>query len=466
MRSVVQRILFTVIVVAFSHSLLHAQATLFLEEPYSLDGTFAGTGHSAVYLSRVCAASPVRLRRCAPGELGAVISRYHGIAGRDWIAIPLIPYLYAVEKPSDIPLVADPRLVAFLRHQYLPHLKQIANANSEDGEPVGPWYELVGSAYDRSLYGFQIATTPQEDDALIRKLNSSPNREAYSLFRRNCADFSKQIINFYYPRSTHRSVIADLGVTTPKQVAKTLVHYSKHHPRTEMTSFIIPQVPGTKRSRPVHGVLESVLFSKKYMALLFFLHPLAVGGVETAYLAKWHFDPSHNAMMFDPGHALEPPLSGETQRAYQAKLDGLLESNGDEKIFSNWAQLQAQAVPRVNDEGRPVLEIEKDGHTVQVGISRNEALRSGAPELLEQLMLFRLDSELKAGHPARASERQVESDWSLLQNALADQPRELAGKSSVNSSRSSAPSPRLAPGATDAWPALSATSNRTRPVAP
>src|SRR6266852_913744 len=81
---------------------LRAQATLFLEEPYSYDGTFAGTGHAAVYLSRVCAESPTVLRRCHSGEIGVVLSRYHVIAGRDWIAVPLIPYLYAVGDPDDI----------------------------------------------------------------------------------------------------------------------------------------------------------------------------------------------------------------------------------------------------------------------------------------------------------------------------------------------------------------------------
>ena len=35
-----------------------AQAELLLEEPYSYDGMFAGTGHAAIYLSRVCAESP------------------------------------------------------------------------------------------------------------------------------------------------------------------------------------------------------------------------------------------------------------------------------------------------------------------------------------------------------------------------------------------------------------------------
>ena len=54
------------------------------------------------------------LRPCAPGELGAVISRYDGVGGYDWVAIPLIPYLYAVEQTEDIPLFVDPKMVAFL----------------------------------------------------------------------------------------------------------------------------------------------------------------------------------------------------------------------------------------------------------------------------------------------------------------------------------------------------------------
>lgn len=47
-----------------------------------------------------------------PGETGIVLSRYRSIAGYDWIAIPLIPYLYAVEKQEDIPLFADKKLVS------------------------------------------------------------------------------------------------------------------------------------------------------------------------------------------------------------------------------------------------------------------------------------------------------------------------------------------------------------------
>src|ERR1700722_7050595 len=112
-------LLASVLALAFVPKSARAQATLLLEEPYSYDGTFAGTGHSAVYLSRVCAETPTFLRRCYPGEQGVVISRYHHIEGRDWIAVPLIPYLYAVENPGDIPLYANSKLVSFLRNEYL-----------------------------------------------------------------------------------------------------------------------------------------------------------------------------------------------------------------------------------------------------------------------------------------------------------------------------------------------------------
>src|SRR5215467_4216540 len=95
----------------------YAGVTLLLQEPYSYDGALAGTGHVAVYLDHVCAASPVVLRPCEPGETGVVLSRYREIAGYDWIAIPLVPYLYAVEDQEDVPLWADAKVVAFLRDQ-------------------------------------------------------------------------------------------------------------------------------------------------------------------------------------------------------------------------------------------------------------------------------------------------------------------------------------------------------------
>ncbi len=281
-----------------------ASATLLLEEPYGRLGFFTATGHAAVYLSGVCAETPVRLRPCAAGELGAVISRYDGVRGYDWLAVPLIPYLYAVDRPEDIPLFADPKMVLFLRDQYRrQHLEAVAPDRSNGETPGGNWYELVGSAYDRAAYGFEIETTAEQDEAFIEKYNSSPNRSHFHLTYRNCADFAKDVINFYYPRSLHRSVVADVGITTPKQTAKLLIRYSSRHPELEFSRFVIPQVPGSAaRSTPVHGVVESFLKSKKYIVPTAVVNPILAGCVVAVYegTGAGRFDPARQAMVFNP----------------------------------------------------------------------------------------------------------------------------------------------------------------------
>src|SRR4249920_823153 len=146
-----------VVTFALCSALAGASATLLLEEPYGAMGFFTATGHAAVYLSGVCAETPVVLRRCAPGETGVVISRYDGVGGYDWVAIPLIPYLYAVERPEDVPLFADARMALFLRDRYRRrYLEEIAPDGRNGGAPGGNWYQLVGSSYDRTIYGFEI----------------------------------------------------------------------------------------------------------------------------------------------------------------------------------------------------------------------------------------------------------------------------------------------------------------------
>jgi hypothetical protein len=385
-----------------------AQVTLLLEEPYSYDGEFAGTGHAAVYLSRICADTPAHLRRCEPGERGVVISRYHHVGGRDWFAIPLMPYLYAVENPEDVPLYADAKLVALLRERYL---EKIGVSDTEA-------YQLAGSAYDRTSYAFRIETTPEQDDKLIAWLNSQNNDEAYALLNRNCADFVKQIVNFYYPHAIHRSVIADLGLMTPKQAGKTLVHSAKHHPEMHLTTFIIPQVPGLKRSKPVHGVIESLVLAKKYVTPVLMFHPVVVGSVEAAYWAGWRFDPAKGALIFDPVDGLQKPLTKEQRAWYQKALTAMRKENGQPEALPNWRKFEARTQPQLDATGAPFLQAHANDETTEVGICRNNALRMTAPpELVQDLLYARLDQELKPGKPARASEQQIEKDWKLLQEA-------------------------------------------------
>jgi len=270
--------------------LVNAEAGLLLEEPFGLFGGANPTGHAAVYLSRICAASPTELRRCEPGEPGAVISRYHRIGGYDWLAIPLIPYLFAVESADQVPDYATPQTVADLREEYRrSHLMEVAP------KPEGEWIQLVGAAYDRKIYSFVIETTEEQDNRFIEKFNTSRNKSHFNLLFHNCADFSKGVINFYYPHAVHRSFFIDDGITTPKQIAKSFVAYSRRHSDLQFSSFEIPQVPGTvARSRPIKGVMESFLKTKKYALPVALLHPLVVGGLAVAYLSTACCDSHRN----------------------------------------------------------------------------------------------------------------------------------------------------------------------------
>ena len=283
------------VLVALAYS--HGDAVLLLEEPYGTFGSFNPTGHVAVYLSNVCADSPTHLRRCQLGESGIVISRYHRIAGYDWIAIPLIPYLYAVEEVDQIPWRVDSQLVAELRDRYRrTHLRAIAPDLPDGGIPGGDWYQLVGSAYDRTTYGFQVETRPEQDEALIEHFNRLGNQMRYRVFSSNCADFAASVMNFYLPHAIHRNYFADGGIMTPKQVAHSLVHYARRHPIVELSSFRIPQVRGNMvRSRPIDGVAETLLKQKKYVVPLVVFTPFIAGTAAVAYFSNGRFNPRHNA---------------------------------------------------------------------------------------------------------------------------------------------------------------------------
>ncbi|HXX27891.1 MAG TPA: hypothetical protein VEI99_05460 [Terriglobales bacterium] len=395
-----------------------ADATLLLEEPYGHFGEFTGTGHAAVYLSRVCAESPTVLRTCREGETGVVLSRYNRIAGYDWLAIPLMPYLYAVSEPEGIPLFANSKIVAFLRNQYRKnHLEAIAPDDRNGEPPQGNWTELLGAAYDRTIYGFSIETSAKQDELFIRQYNSRPNVSQFALLTQNCADFAAAVINFYYPKTLHRNLIADAGITTPKQIAKLLAHYSARHPELLSASFVIPQVPGTiRRSTRVHGVIESILKSKKYVLPVVVLHPAVTGILAAAYLGNGRFDPARNAMILERGREFEPPLPSTERRNYQNELHLLLA--GDRKPRS-WSDLEEAAEPQFDPEGRPVLRVRVGETFVDMGISRENILETPAPaNLAEGLLVARLAVELRRSEAPRASGSDVINDWQLLHQLM------------------------------------------------
>lgn len=274
-----------------------ADAALLMEEPYGLFGGINPTGHAAIYLNNVCAETPTRLRACRPGEMGVVISRYHRVAGYDWLAIPLVPYLYAVDRIAEVPLTADAELVSQLRDSYrrkhlIDLVPDVAEGEHAGEAPKGDWTQLIGASYDRKIYGFEIETTPEADERFIAEYNDSRNQARFNLFFRNCADFSRTLLNRYYPHAIRRNFFVDFGITTPKQVARSLTKYAKRHPDLEFSTFIVPQIPGSiDRSHRTDGVLESLVRSKKYVVPLAVLNPQVTAGMIVAFLVDGRFTP-------------------------------------------------------------------------------------------------------------------------------------------------------------------------------
>ncbi len=268
----------------------YGDVSLLVEEPYGFFGSINPTGHSAIYLNRVCADTPTRLRRCDPTEAGVVISRYSRIRQFDWIAIPLLPYLYAVERAEDVPDWAEADEIDKMRKQYAEaHLTSLVSS-TRGYDTKNVWPQLLGVAYLRKIYSFEIATTDEQDDLLISEYNDTANRSHFNLFTHNCADFSRRVLNFYYPRAVARSITADIGITTPKQIAKALSHYARRHENLELNEIIIPQVPGdTPRSHPTRGVIESLIKTKKYVIPIAVLNPYVLAGIAVTYFTNGRF---------------------------------------------------------------------------------------------------------------------------------------------------------------------------------
>ena len=430
------------VIVMACASLASASATLLLEEPYGKMGFFTATGHAAVYLSDVCAETPLVLRPCAPGEIGVVISRYDAVSGYDWIAIPLIPYLYAVNRPEDIPLFADAKMVAFLRDRYRRKYLEAVVPDRNNGEtPGGNWYQLVGSSYDRTIYGFEVATTPEQDAALIEKLNSSANESHFHLVSRNCADFAKDVINFYYPKTLHRSIVADVGMTTPKQMAKMLAKFNQRHPEIQYSRLVIAQVPGSMpRSSTVHGVVESFFKSKKYIVPSVVVNPIFAGCVFAVYVGTGagHFEPGREALVFNPSRGLEPLLGREDRLAFQHQLRNLLTEShpvtSGQKIDKAWSRMQAKARADFDDEGRPILQMQVDGRIVRIGVSAENVLSAGGPAaLVRELIEARLQSELRSKSSRAISEDEIARDWDLLQRTMPGNDSPLTARSAARS---------------------------------
>ena len=326
---------------------LSAQAALLLEQPYGVFGTLNPTGHAAIYLERVCADTPVRLRLCRPGEQGSVISRYKGLDGYDWVAIPLIPYLYSVDNADEVPHQVTQETVNRLREHYKEaRLGDWGRDLPKGSFFYGGWTELVGTAYDRRTYAFRFETTQEQDEKLIARFNALPNHSHFNILFNNCADFDRMILKEYFPGKFNRTIFPDAGITTPKRLAYGLVQYSKKHSEMQLTVLEIPQVPGyRRRSRADRGVTESII-ANGYVIPIVILNPYVAGGLFADYLARGRYHlipknpPTADAWNLDVLLQTDKasPESGSTPGAGVAVHDVGLPVSGEASVAAHAVQ--------------------------------------------------------------------------------------------------------------------------------
>ena len=322
--------------VLLSPACCHAQAALLMEEPYGFFGTVNPTGHTAMYFAHICAETPTTLRRCEPGEMGAVISRYGNIDHYDWLAIPLIPYLYSVEEGATVPERVDRATVTQLRNEYYEkHLMNLGGHVSRGNFWHGGWSQLIGAAYERRVYAFRFETTQAQDDTLIELMNDKRNVSHFQLLFNNCSDFSRWVLNQYFPRTFRRGVFPDAGMTTPKQIAHKLETYAKKHPEMQLQIYEIPQVPGNRRSSRANKSISESLITTAYAIPITIVNPYLAGCLFADYILRSHYQlipkdreklgPEDLYALTVPAAPAENPLSASVQVHSAAAASGRAE---------------------------------------------------------------------------------------------------------------------------------------------
>jgi hypothetical protein len=432
----------------------------------SLDTSVArltGAGHSAVYLSRVCPESAVKLRLCRPGEEGSVISNYTTL-GEDqpfeWNIAPLSVYLYGVEDPSNRPLFGSEKIKHALEERYREkNLSAYCTSEFCRTKKNAEWREMVAATIERSVYLFVIKTTVQQDERLIAELNSAPNQNHFNGVTRNCATFTRHIINTYFPGATRPNYINDFGMTSPKAIARSLTRYALRHPESGFRVLHFAQVPGTyKHSSECREGTEQLYHSKKLLVPMMIFAPHELPFATAAYVLTGRFNPERESEEFPTAQTFD--LAEEIKTAKRAddtaEADKLEAEENQERAevigkAEEWKgyreafeaavneAVRQEALPsrgyleglfkRLDQGGTPVLDADgrvwmrlaDAGGSLPVGVSASNVFAElSDAQLADQFVLARIDSVLKSPKHRRETMSDFKADWALLGRVRTD----------------------------------------------
>jgi hypothetical protein len=426
-----------------------------------LGNEITGEGHAGVYLSNVCIVTPVQLRPCEPGELGAVIQNYTDYKEDkpyEWNAVPLPIYLYGAEDLRDRPLFGSPELRSAFQQQYrLKYLKTLCTTKTCLTDPEANWRDSVAAAFVREIYIFEVKTTPEQDAQFIREFNARANVNHYSGFKRNCADFAKLVVNTYFPHSAHRDVMNDFGMTGPKAIARSFTHYAEHHPELDLRVIRVEQVPGTyKRSSDCREGTEQTVRSARWLVPLAIVSYQAIPVLAASYFLTGRFSPEREVHQHPSEQAallngelkqarrddddkadtqrLKKELRAEQQHQvgdeqewekYHERFEEVLRTAIADGVVSNRGELrnlfrglQARGKVSIDDQQQVWLQLERNGELRRVGLSADNVLSSQSDrDLAFQLLLARTEYLLDADSKHRELYPEFQRDWELLQQS-------------------------------------------------
>ncbi len=444
------------------------------------------SGHTAVYFSRICAESPVRLRPCRPGEDGSVMSTYENL-GEDhryaWNIAPLSVYVYGVGDPRNRPVYGSEKIKSLLEDGYRDQsLADYCSRQNCRTSEKAEWRYMVGAGMMRSMYIFVVRTTPQQDIELIEKFNSLPNQNHFNGLTRNCADFVKGVVDTYFPHAAHRDVINDFGITSPKAVARTFTHYALSHPELQFYVLHFSQLPGTiRRSAETRDGIEMLYRSKILLVPMVIYADYELPMVAAAHVLTARFNPEHEfehypAVEVEPAslasngsnspanagdiHTLRPvemqdreQILGTNQEweYYREQFAGIFLAALHEEVVPNrralrhyFSYLEKSGKVYADSRGALWLEVTEDGKPEKVGVSMDSILAPHSdPQMAFALLLARVDQVLRSPRHRRESMMEFKEDWAMLESAH-DRYSEPAG--SVATSHSPVIHPSLAAG--------------------
>lgn len=468
---------------ALSPTLARADVSLLLHEALvGASGEAGSAGHISIYLSNICADSPIKLRLCRPGEQGVVITTYPNFGADrpyEWMATPLLPFLYGVEEERNIPLYTNGEIRTLLRETYRQrNLRRLVPDSTDGMSPEGDWKNMLVNSFNRDTYCFTLTTTVEEDMRLLDKLDDQPNENHFNAMYNNCADFARELLNTYFPHATHRDPFNDLTMTTPKAIAQTLTRYASKQPERLFYITKYAQLAGPiRRSQDNRHYSEHGLFSKKYLIPQLIFNHIPIAYFATVYFTMGYFSingkhieyatpeiaqlnlaasqlkepgldniPSFVSIGGDFGEAVDaaPRLTrseiegrkeAERVRIFGTKqtwknyktafapmfqkaiTDGLFVDEKEVKTF--FKDLELQSEPAFDAQGALLLRVSAYGEDQILGLTRANILGSQSnPQLAYKLLLAKVNASLKAREKNRESLEVFEADWNLL-NQLA-----------------------------------------------